>query len=145
MHREQVFALALVIISHPIVPHASTPILLWSLASLILSAISLRTSLLRSAPSRLPPLKLAAFIFSTIKLSLFVILFFVELQGPSGFDNMTARDLVSWIPGVSDEGKIRLSEQEVEGGKDEEWNQLECPRLRANIFSRLTFSWLTPM
>lgn len=48
---------------------------------------------------------------------------------------------LSWLPGVKDEGKIRL-EEETSG---EEKEQKECPRLRANIFERLTFSWLTPM
>jgi ATP-binding cassette, subfamily C (CFTR/MRP), member 1 len=142
----QVFALALHIVSHPIVPHSSTPLLFWSLSSVILSAIALRTALIRAPPSSLPPLRLALFVFLTIKLSLFGVLFIVELFGPDGWDHLTARDLVSWLPGVSDQGRIRLDEQEAAmGASDDEWVQLECPRLRANIFSRLTFSWLTPM
>lgn len=52
---------------------------------------------------------------------------------------MTWRD---WVPGVAAEGKIRLTDGEGEGGEKE---QPKCPRLRANIFERLTFSWLTPM
>lgn len=142
----QVFALALHIVSHPIVPHSSTPLLFWSLSSLILAAIALRSALIRAPPSSLPPLRLALFVFLTIKLSLFGVLFIVELFGPDGWDQLTARDLISWLPGVSDQGRIRLDEQEAAmGATDDEWTQLECPRLRANIFSRLTFSWLTPM
>ncbi|ORY80748.1 P-loop containing nucleoside triphosphate hydrolase protein, partial [Leucosporidium creatinivorum] len=141
-----VFALALHIVSHPILPHSSTPLLFWSLSSLIHAFISLRTALIRAPPSSLPPLKLALFVFLTIKLSLFGVLFVVELFGPDGWDGLRARDLFSWLPGVKDQGRIRLDEQEAAmGASDDEWTQLECPRLRANIFSRLTFSWLTPM
>ncbi|KWU42263.1 P-loop containing nucleoside triphosphate hydrolase protein [Rhodotorula sp. JG-1b] len=37
--------------------------------------------------------------------------------------------------------------QSLRGDQDDEygWEQKECPRLRANIFQRLTFSWMTPM
>lgn len=142
----QIFALALHVVSHPILPHSSTPLLFWSLSSLTLAFIALRTALIRAPPSSLPPVKLAQFTFHTIKLSLLGVLFAVELLGPEGWDDLTIRDLVSWLPGVKDQGRIRLSEQEVEASsKDDEWTQLECPRMRANIFSRLTFSWLTPM
>lgn len=61
---------------------------------------------------------------------------------------MTARDLLSWIPGVRarDEGKIKLTGDDgISSADDDEWHRQECPRLRANIFSRLTFSWMTPM
>jgi len=47
------------------------------------------------------------------------------------------------------EGKIKLSEVGPAGDDEQrgpdEWEQPECPRLRANIFSRLTFSWMSPM
>lgn len=68
---------------------------------------------------------------------------------------------MSWrdfVPFVKNEGKIRLGEAEEERryaypddetatGKhgDDEYIEPECPRLRANIFQRLTFSWMTPM
>lgn len=138
------------LVSHPILPHSSTPLLFFYLSSLILSFIRLRTSLVlaHGSPSHLSAARLALFIFLTIKLASFGILFLVELMGPTGWDGMTARDWVSWIPGVKarDEGKIKLVTDEdgnVEG--EDEWKHEPCPRLRANIFSRLTFSWMTPM
>lgn len=58
---------------------------------------------------------------------------------------------MSWrdfVPGVdSTQGKIRLSgdDEEASTVEEKEAEQKECPRLRANIFQVLTFSWLTPM
>lgn len=73
------------------------------------------------------------------KLVLFTTAFCLELLGPDGWDGTTWRD---WVPLVQNEGKIRLEDSE---GSGEEKLQPECPRLRANIFQILTFSWLTPM
>lgn len=72
--------------------------------------------------------------------------FTLELLGPDGFDGMRWTD---FVPGVASKGKIKLgetglSEEEDSGGEKEEV-QKACPRLRANIFQVLTFSWLTPM
>lgn len=60
---------------------------------------------------------------------------------------MTWRD---FVPFVESQGKIRLGEDEeqrrdgtAEDGED--WEQQDCPRLRANIFQCLTFSWMTPL
>lgn len=60
---------------------------------------------------------------------------------------MTWRDLFTWLPFVKDEGRIKLADGEQTEGISStgEYEQQSCPRLRANIFSRLTFSWLTPM
>lgn len=68
----------------------------------------------------------------------------MELLGPDGFDGKGWRDFVPGFGGTA-EGKIRLSEGEEGVPEEGEWKQQECPRIRANIFQRLTFSWLTPM
>ncbi|KAK4056218.1 hypothetical protein OIO90_002659 [Microbotryomycetes sp. JL221] len=145
-----VFALALHVLSHTTLPHSSTPLLFFWLASIALAVVRLRTDLVIGRPSRLPPVKQALFSLRTTRLSLIGILFAIELLGPSGWDGMTTRDWFTWVPGVKDQGKIKLQDNErVANGdvdaSDDEWHQQECPRLRANIFSRLTFSWLTPM
>ncbi|KAK4053428.1 hypothetical protein OIV83_001593 [Microbotryomycetes sp. JL201] len=139
-----IFAFALHVVSHQTLPHSSTPLLFFWLASLALAFIRLRTDLVLGRPSRLPALEEAMFGMRATKLALIGLLFGTELLGPEGWDGMTARDLFTWVPGVKERGKIKLQDHE-NTAEDDEWHQQECPRLRANIFSRLTFSWLTPM
>lgn len=124
-------------ISHSLISHSSTPLLFFELTSTFSLLITLRTTLSLSPPSSLPPLHLALFILLITKLVLFTTLFTLELLGPDGWDGMTWRN---WVPWVAQEGTIRL-----EVGGEGEWEQKQCPRLRANIFQRLTFSWLTPL
>lgn len=114
--------------------------LFFELFSILTLAISLRTSLSAGPVSTLPPLELGLFVLLIAKLALFITLFSIELLGPEGWDGLTWRSWFSWVPGVAQDGAIRLEE-----GDGEEWDQKECPRLRANIFQRLTFSWLTPL
>lgn len=98
--------------------------------------ISLRTALISTRTTDLD-LFYDAIVYS--KLVLVTIVFAVELLGPDGWDGTTWRD---WVPFVRREGQIKLGDDESEGKEKE---QPPCPRLRANIFSVLTFSWLTPM
>lgn len=79
------------------------------------------------------------FVILVAKLALLSTIFSAELLGPDGWDGMTWRD---FVPGVAPEGKIKLTDVE---GEEQEAEQKQCPRLRANIFQILTFSWLTPM
>ncbi|KAK4704436.1 hypothetical protein P7C70_g1781, partial [Phenoliferia sp. Uapishka_3] len=128
-----VFAVVLHLISHPLLPHSSTPLLFFDLTSLITLLISLRTTLSLHLPTKY-------LVLTALKISLFAFIFSVELLGPGGWDGMTWRDWFGWVPYVEEEkrvGAIRL--------EGEEWEQKECPRIRANIFERLTFSWLTPL
>lgn len=117
--------------------------LFFELASILTHVISLRTALSLHTISPDHPIRLALFIILIIKLVLFTALFNIELLGPDGWDGMTWRSWLSFLPFVADEGKIRLESEE--GGAEREWDQKPCPRLRANIFEVLTFSWMTPM
>ncbi|GAA5821197.1 hypothetical protein JCM3770_005247 [Rhodotorula araucariae] len=132
--------------SHPLLPHASTPLLFWSLLSLAISTVALRSFLIAPvAPRHLAGTGLAQFILLVVRLVLLAAFFALELLGPCGWEGMTWRD---FVPFVESQGKIRLgedAEQRGNGLKDDSWEQPECPRLRANIFQRLTFSWMTPM
>lgn len=138
----QVFALGLHIVSHSLISHSSTWLLFFELASILTNVISLRTTLSLHTISTDHPIRLSLFIINIIQLVLFTALFNIELLGPDGWDGMTWRSWLSFLPFVADEGKIRLPTEEGEGG---EWEQKPCPRLRANIFEVLTFSWMTPM
>ncbi|GAA5971441.1 hypothetical protein JCM11641_008352 [Rhodosporidiobolus odoratus] len=130
-----VFAQLLETASHPLLPHASTPLLFWSLLSVALSLISLRTALIApTSPAHLSGTSLALFIFLIVRLALLTAFFLLELLGPQGWEGMTWRE---FMPFVESRGKIRLG--------DDEHDQAECPRIRANIFQKLTFSWMTPM
>ncbi|GAA6044266.1 hypothetical protein JCM8097_004322 [Rhodosporidiobolus ruineniae] len=138
-----VFAHFLETASHPLIPHSSTPLLWWSLLELALSLISLRTAINGPvSPAHLRDTGLALFIFLIVRLALLSGFFGLELLGPQGWEGMTWRD---FVPFVESQGKIRLPEDEAEMREDEEWKQEECPIVRANIFQRLTFSWMTPM
>ena len=140
----QGFVLALHIISHSLTPHSSTWLLFYELASIATHVVCLRTAISLHTITPEHPLRLAFFIILVVKLVLFTAIFNIELLGPDGWDGMTWRSWLSLLPGVRDEGKIRLEGDETTG-EEPEWEQKECPRLRANIFERLTFSWLTPM
>ncbi|GAA5903406.1 hypothetical protein JCM6882_006539 [Rhodosporidiobolus microsporus] len=144
-----VFAHFLETASHPLLPHASTPLLWWSLISILLTGVALRTDLVAATPPlELRDTPLALFVFLVLRLSFFVLFFGLELLGPQGWEGMSWRD---FVPFVESQGKIRLGEEEEQrrNGQQEdefgEWHQDECPRLRANIFQKLTFSWMTPM
>ncbi|GAA5830633.1 hypothetical protein JCM11251_002541 [Rhodosporidiobolus azoricus] len=140
-----VFAHFLESASHPLLPHASTPLLWWSLISILLNFVALWTSLVSpTTPSQLRGTSLALFVFLTLRLSFFTLFFGLELLGPQGWEGMSWRD---FTPFVKNEGKIKLGEGEQERliGEDGEWMQEECPKIRANIFQKLTFSWMTPM
>ncbi|BGP00216.1 hypothetical protein NBRC10513v2_004440 [Rhodotorula toruloides] len=134
--------------SHLLLPHASTPLLFWSLLSCAISTIALRSALIAPVPPHdLRGTPLAHFILLVVRLSLLGTFFGLELLGPQGWEGMTWRD---FVPFVESQGKIRLGEDEeqrrngtAEDGED--WEQQDCPRLRANIFQRLTFSWMTPL
>ncbi|KAM0749801.1 hypothetical protein T439DRAFT_39861 [Meredithblackwellia eburnea MCA 4105] len=143
-----IFAFFLHLVSHPILPHSSTPLLFFELLSIFVLLITLRTTL-SIHNSTDTKLDLALLILLIVKLFLFTAVFSIELLGPDGWDNTTWRDWLSWIPFVKprdDEGKIRLPDgDDTNLLADDEWVQKECPRIRANIFDRLTFSWLTPM
>ncbi|SCV73559.1 BQ2448_7485 [Microbotryum intermedium] len=149
-----IFALVLAKVSHPLLPHSSTPILFFTVTSLVLQLVVLRTTLLLDGrPSRYhSSTRVALFILSVLKIVFLGSWFGVELLGPNGWEGMTWRDFAPFAG--SSQGRIRLAEQgdestarEAQGTNDEEreWKQSECPRLRANIFQRLTFSWMTPM
>ncbi|GAA5856368.1 hypothetical protein JCM8547_008708 [Rhodosporidiobolus lusitaniae] len=144
-----VFAHFLETASHPLLPHASTPLLWWSLLSTALSFVSLHTAI--ASPTRISHLRgpaLALFIFLILRLFFVTAFFLLELLGPHGWEGMSWRD---FVPFVKNQGKIRLGSEEEQrrnGGQVDEygvWEQAECPRIRANIFQRLTFSWMTPM
>lgn len=124
------------VISHPLLPHSSTTLLFFWTTTLATLLISLRTALISQDTTGLS-LVFNAIVF--VKLVLVTIIWVVELLGPDGWDGTTWRD---WTPLVKSEGKIKLGDDESEGKEKE---QPPCPRLRANIFSVLTFSWLTPM
>ncbi|POY70789.1 hypothetical protein BMF94_6201 [Rhodotorula taiwanensis] len=134
--------------SHPLLPHASTPLLFWSLLTLAINSITLRSYLIAPThPHALRGPALGEFILLVFRLTLVAVFFGLELLGPQGWEGMTWRD---FVPFVESRGKIRLGEaeeQERNGGQEDEygWEQKECPRLRANIFQRLTFSWMTVM
>lgn len=68
-----------------------------------------------------PQDKLATFIFLVVLSSLTLIIFALECYGP-------------------DENKIKLSDSDDDS---ESWR--ESPVATANVFQRLTFSWMTPM
>lgn len=144
------FAHALETVSHPLLPHASTALLFWSLLSLAINTVLLRTWIIAPVPPHAlggGP-RLGQFVVLVLQLSFFGAFFALELLGPQGWQGMSWRD---FVPFVESRGKVRLAE-EVEqlpgaGNDDDEygWEQKECPRLRANVFQRLTFSWMTPM
>ncbi|CEQ40462.1 SPOSA6832_02085, partial [Sporobolomyces salmonicolor] len=144
------FAHALLTASHPLLRHSSTPLLWWSLLAILYNLVGLRSALIAPVhPHALHGTSLALFIFLVVRLSLLGSFFALELLGPQGWEGMGWRD---FVPFVEPQGKIRLSEEgdairegaAVEGD-GEVWEQPECPRLTANIFQRLTFSWMTPM
>ncbi|TNY24017.1 hypothetical protein DMC30DRAFT_371993 [Rhodotorula diobovata] len=143
------FAHVLETVSHPLLPHASTPLLFWSLLSQAVSTVALRSFLIAPvAPRHLTGTALAQFIFLVLRLVFLASFFGLELLGPQGWEGMGWRD---FVPFVESRGKIRLGEDEEErrnGMGDDDgaaYTEPECPRLRANIFQRLTFSWMTPM
>ncbi|GAA6005323.1 hypothetical protein JCM10207_002938 [Rhodosporidiobolus poonsookiae] len=146
------FAHVLETASHPLLPHASTPLLFWSLLALSLTLVHLRTYLAAPLPpSSLHGTALALFVLLCARLALFSAFFGIELLGPQGWEGMSWRD---FVPFVESRGKIKLGQDDeqrrngaVEGGEegDDDFVQLECPVVRANIFQRLTFSWMTPM
>ncbi|KDE07748.1 hypothetical protein MVLG_02020 [Microbotryum lychnidis-dioicae p1A1 Lamole] len=149
-----IFALVLAKVSHPLLPHSSTPILCFTLTSLILQLVVLRTTLLLDGrPSHYhSSTKLALFVLLILRIVFLASWFGVELLGPNGWEGMTWRDFVPFAG--SSQGRIRLTEQGDQettreahetNDHEREWKQIECPRLRANIFQRLTFSWMTPM
>lgn len=113
--------------------------LFFTLATIATLLVALRTSI---ASHRHPIL----FAILVAKLVFITTAFTLELLGPDGLDGMSWRD---FVPGVASEGKIKLGTTgisgEEESGAEKEEVQKECPRLRANIFQVLTFSWLTPM
>ncbi|BGP53294.1 hypothetical protein JCM8202v2_000853 [Rhodotorula sphaerocarpa] len=138
------FAYALETASHPLLPHASTPLLFWSLLTLAIKTVALRSYLIAPVhPHDLRGPALGEFIVLVLRLTLMGSFFAIELLGPQGWEGMSWRDFVPFVEG---QGKIRLGETE-EQERDDEFGleQKECPRLRANIFQRLTFSWMTPM
>ncbi|GAA5854514.1 hypothetical protein JCM9279_000825 [Rhodotorula babjevae] len=151
-----VFSHFVALVSHPLLPAGSTALLFWSLLSQAVSTVELRSYLVAPvAPRHLHGRPLAHFIFLVLRLAFLAIFFGLELLGPRGWEDMSWRD---FVPFVKNEGKIRLGEAEEERrhaypdgesatGKhgDDEYIEPECPRLRANIFQRLTFSWMTPM
>ena len=130
--------------SHPLLPHSSTPLLFYELTSILALLVALRTAIALYSPSHSSSTHLASLVILPTKLFLFLAVFSLELLGPDGWDPYTWRDWLSWLPFVEDEnrGKIRLGEDPVD---EDGWDQKECPRIRANIFERLTFSWLTPL
>ncbi|BGP13132.1 hypothetical protein JCM10213v2_001051 [Rhodosporidiobolus nylandii] len=137
------FAHVLETVSHPVLPHSSTPLLFWSLLHLALSTISLRTFLIAPVPPHaLRGTALALFIFLVVRLSLLGAFFALECMGPQGWEGVSWRD---FVPFVASQGKIKLPDGERVEGDEDVWEQEECPKNRANIFSRLTFSWMTPM
>lgn len=146
--RKQLFAHCIETASHPLLPHASTPLLFWSLLTLAINSITLRSYLIAPThPHALRGPALGEFILLVFRLTLVAVFFGLELLGPQGWEGMTWRD---FVPFVESQGKVRLGEteeQERNGGQEDEygWEQKECPRLRANIFQRLTFSWMTVM
>ncbi|GAA5894971.1 uncharacterized protein JCM6883_002275 [Sporobolomyces salmoneus] len=136
------FAHFLLTASHPLLIHSSTPLLFWSLLELAVNSVTLRSYLTAPIhPHALKGVALASFIILVLRLTFLASFFLIELLGPQGWQGMSWRDFVPFVQPAS--GKIRL-EGEEQGTKDE-WEQPECPRLRANIFSRLTFSWMTPL
>jgi ATP-binding cassette subfamily C (CFTR/MRP) protein 1 len=142
-----VFAHFLETASHPLLPHSSTPLLFWSLFSILLSAVSVRSAFIRHAASS-RGIALAFFIFLIFRTVFLVAFFLLELLGPQGWEGMGWRD---FVPFVESRGKVKLGEDEEQSrngqqqDEDGEWIQEECPRERANIFQVLTFSWMTPM
>ncbi|GAA5830776.1 hypothetical protein JCM5353_002363 [Sporobolomyces roseus] len=142
------FAHFLLTASHPLLIHSSTPLLFWSLAALAVNTLTLRSYLIAPIhPHALQGIALASFIFLVLRLTFLGSFFFIELLGPQGWQGMSWRDFVPFVAPA--EGKIKLSEVGPAGDDEQrgpdEWEQPECPRLRANIFSRLTFSWMSPM
>lgn len=125
-------------ISHSLQPHSSTSLLFFWLTTLATLLISLRTAI-ASHQTTTSDLGLAHGSVVLAKVVFVAAIFSLECLGPDGWDNTTWRD---WVPFVTAEGKIKLGDDENVGSEKE---QPECPRLRANIFSVLTFSWLTPM
>jgi hypothetical protein len=120
----QAFAFILVLVSHPILPHSSTPLLFFLPADLIVNLLTLRTTTYSTSTST-PILAI-----QVIKLVLLATFLSVEVLGPDGFPSRIKLGDSSDIP-----------EPHVDG----EWTQKPCPRIRANIYSRLTFGWLTPL
>ncbi|GAA6024113.1 hypothetical protein JCM10207_003170 [Rhodosporidiobolus poonsookiae] len=130
-------AFALERISHPTLSHGSTPLLLWSLSDLAISVLTIFTAwTTHPRQSYLAGLSLLLSTAHVVHTGLIATFFGLELLGPQGWagTGIFARG----------RGAIRL------GGDDEyaegaEQDQLPCPKLRANIFQRVTFSWLTPL
>ncbi|GAA5978963.1 hypothetical protein JCM5350_004190 [Sporobolomyces pararoseus] len=137
------FAHFLLTASHPLLIHSSSPLLFWSLIELAVNSVVLRSYLIAPIhPHALRGVALASFIILVLRLTFLALFFVLELLGPQGWQGMSWRDFVPFVEPA--QGKIKLSESS-EGGSADVWEQPECPRLRANIFSRLTFSWMTPM
>ncbi|GAA5915191.1 hypothetical protein JCM6882_001133 [Rhodosporidiobolus microsporus] len=136
-----VFAFFLEKLSHPRLPHSSTPLLFWSLSDLALAALSLATVLNAHSPAQPHGLLLAVI---AARLALLSAFFSLELLGPQGFNGMTWRD---FVPFVASRGKIRLVDDEARRllGEDEDTTPRPSPYTKANIFQRMSFEWLTPL
>ncbi|GAA6062217.1 hypothetical protein JCM10212_006452 [Sporobolomyces blumeae] len=144
------FAYAVLTVSHPTLRHSSTPLLLWSSLALTVDSLVLRSYLIAPThPHALDGTRLAAFVLVVARLVALGSFWAIELLGPQGWQGMSWRDFVPFVEPA--QGKIRLAsdDDDDETGRTNEGkgelDQPECPRLRANIFSRLTFSWMTPM
>ncbi|GAA5860287.1 hypothetical protein JCM3774_000370 [Rhodotorula dairenensis] len=148
-----VFAHVLETVSHPLLPHASTPLLFWALLSLAINTIALRTWIIAPVPPHALPAgpELGQFVVLVLQLSFLGAFFALELLGPHGWQGMSWRDFVPFVESrgkvmLGDEVEQRRNDRDQDDDNDEYgWEQKECPRLRANIFQRLTFSWMTPM
>ncbi|KAH8929539.1 hypothetical protein BT69DRAFT_1307047 [Atractiella rhizophila] len=114
-------------VSHRKLRHSSTPLLFSYLLLVIYYGVRLYqlVRILRYFEPR-PVLLNVHLILLTLTLISLLFVFYLECLGPSATNCRSNED-----------GKIRLADDGTE--------EIECPVLEANIFSVLTFNWLTPL
>ncbi|KAI5478725.1 putative ABC metal ion transporter [Pseudohyphozyma bogoriensis] len=132
-----VLAFFLVLVSHPILPHSSTPLLFYLPANIAVLLLTLRTTLASTSTSSHRPAG-HLLVVLVLKLILYFTFLAVEILGPDGFPSRIKL-------GQGEDNKPADNAEEGAEEAEDEWHQKPCPRVRANIYSRLTFGWMTPM
>ncbi|WAQ87113.1 hypothetical protein PtA15_8A14 [Puccinia triticina] len=128
------FAIPLHHLSHQRSQRSSTSLLFFHLFFLVTSAIELRShldhSLLHQHPHQTGFLILRSLLITTV--------FVLECLGPFKYDDHTYS--------FGEDGYAALPQDEATGaGSDQADRRSESPLIYANVFSRLTFGWMTPM
>lgn len=104
---------------------SSTPLLTFYLLFILIDAIRLRTQVVNAAFDK----RLVSFVLFCIRFAGILLVFVLECLGPES----------------STYGRVRLPEGDADDEVVEDDERADCPADYANIFSQLTFGWITPM